>query len=187
MKLNELMPAYDVKPTYSIRIAATPQRAWQELMNADFTTLPITRRLMWIRSLGCRKPPSGAPSTLSTMGSSGAGGFQEVARVPEQEIVLGIAGRFWLPHAPVLRGWKAEEFAALAPHNAAKAAWNFYLQAEGNQTILSTETRVRCYSRSARLQFRLYWFVIGFFSEWIRKELLQMVKRKCERPPQSST
>ncbi len=179
------MPAYDVRAAYSILIAATPQRVWEELLNADFHSMLITRRLMRLRSLGHRKPTAGRPSTLATMGSGGAGGFLEISRVPEQEIVLAIAGRFWLPHAPVLRDWKAEEFPALAPYGAAKAAWNFYLTAEGNkasgiETRLSTETRVLCFGRSARMQFRLYWFLISFFSGWIRKEMLEMVKRKCE-------
>ena len=174
------MPAYDARAAYSIVIAATPQRVWKELLNADFHSLPITRRLMRLRTLGRRQPPTGQPSTLATMGSGGAGGFLEIARVPEEEIVLAICGRFWLPHAPVLRDWKAEEFTALAPHGAAKAAWNFYLTAEASTIRLSTETRVLCFGRAARMQFRLYWFVIGLFSGWIRKEMLEMVKRNCE-------
>jgi len=176
------MPLYDVKAAYSIDIAATPQRVWEELMHADFTSMPIARRLMRLRTLGRRKPPPGQPRTLATMGAGGAGGFLEIARVPEQEIVLAIIGKFWRPDAPVLRGWKPEEFSALAPNGSAKAAWNFSLTAEGNQTTLGTETRVLCYGRSARMQFRLYWTLIGFFSGWIRKEMLQAVKRNCERP-----
>ena len=176
------MPAYDVKAAYSIDIAATPQRVWEELLHADFTTMRVARRLMRLRTLGRRKPPPGRPRTLATMGAGGAGGFLEIARVLEQEIVLAIVGRFWLPHAPVLRDWKPEEFPALAPHGSAKAAWNFYLTTEGPQTRLSTETRVLCYGRSARMQFRLYWFLIGFFSGWIRNEMLQAMKRNCERP-----
>jgi len=91
------MPAYDVKAAYSIDIAATPQRVWEELLHADFTNMPIARRLMKLRSLGRRKPASGAPRTLATMGSDRAGGFHEISRVPEQEIVLAIVGKFWLP------------------------------------------------------------------------------------------
>src|SRR5882672_2751439 len=132
------MPAYDVKAAYSIDIAATPQRVWEELLHADFTNMPIARRLMKLRSLGRRKPASGAPRTLATMGSDRAGGFHEISRVPEQEIVLAIVGKFWLPHAPVLRDWKPEEFPALAPHGSAKAAWNFYLTAEGDKASGNT-------------------------------------------------
>jgi hypothetical protein len=89
--------------------------------------------------------------------------------------------KFWRPDAPLLRGWKIEEFSMLPPQGHAKAAWNFHLKRDGDQTILSTETRVLCRGTSARLQFRLYWLLIGFFSGWIRKEILQAVKRNCER------
>jgi hypothetical protein len=105
----------------------------------------------------------------------------EIARVPDQEIVLGIIGKFWRPDAPVLRDWTPEAFSTLSPQGHAKAAWNVYLAPDGDQTLLSTETRVLCYGRSARIQFRLYWTLIGFFSGLIRKEMLGMIKRNSER------
>src|SRR5689334_5013967 len=120
MKLDELMPRYDVKAAYSIRIAAPPHRVWDEIMNADFSSLPVARRLMALRTFGRRKPPSGQTQTLGTMGTRGAGGFLEIARAPEQEIVLAIVGRFWRPDAPVLRDWKPEEFSTLSPQGMAK-------------------------------------------------------------------
>ncbi|HEX4604763.1 MAG TPA: hypothetical protein VH724_12265 [Candidatus Angelobacter sp.] len=183
MKLDELMPRYDVKAAYSIRIAAPPQRVWQEIMNADFSNLPVARRLMALRTFGRRKKsPAGQPRTLETMGARGAGGFLEVARIPEQEMVLAIIGRFWRPDAPVLRDWQAEEFSVIAPRGMAKAVWNFYLVPAESATELSTETRVQCFGQSTRLKFRLYWTMIGFFSGLIRKEMLEMVKRNSERP-----
>jgi hypothetical protein len=184
VKLDELMPVYDVKAAYSMRVNATPQRVWQECMNADFSQMPMSRRLMAIRTLGRKKAPAGAPSTLATMGAAGAGGFFEIARVPEQEIVLGIIGKFWRPNAPVLRNWKPEEFSSIAPEGQAKAVWNFHLQPDGTGTgtMLSTETRVLCYGRNARIQFRLYWTLIGFFSGLIRKEMLEMIRRNSESP-----
>ena len=150
------MPAYDVRAAYSILIAATPQRVWEELLNADFHSMPITRRLMRLRSLGHRKPTAGRPSTLATMGSGGAGGFLEISRVPEQEIVLAIVGRFWLPHAPVLRDWKAEEFPGACAAWRRQGGMEFLSdggrnKASGIETRLSTETRVLCFGRAARI------------------------------------
>ena len=182
MQLDELMPEYDVAAAYSIRIAATRPRVWNELMNADFMSLPVARRLMALRTFGRRKPASKSPQTLATIGAAGAGGFLEIARVPEEEIVLAIIGRFWRPDAPVLRDWKPEEFSTLSPPGMAKACWNFYLTEADGVTVLSTETRVQCCGRAARIKFRLYWTLIGFFSGWIRKEMLQMVKRNSESP-----
>jgi hypothetical protein len=187
LKLDELMPTYDVKAAYAIQVAAEPQRVWEELLNADFTGLPIARRLMMLRSFGRRQPKPSGPRTLNTLGASGSGGFLEIARLPQEEIVLAIVGKFWRPDAPLLCGWKTEDFSTLPPHGHAKAAWNFYLKRDGDQTILSTETRVLCRGRGARFQFRLYWLLIGFFSGWIRKEILQAVKRNCERPAMTNS
>jgi hypothetical protein len=180
MKLDELMPQYDVKAAYTMRIAASPQRVWDEIMNADFSQLPVARRLMALRTFGRRKPPAGEPRTLGTMGSRGAGGFIELARIPQQEIVLAIIGRFWRPDAPVLRDWKPEEFSSLSPQGMAKAGWNFYLTPADGGTDLTTETRVQCFGQDTRIKFRMYWTLIGFFSGWIRKEMLRMIKKNCE-------
>lgn len=182
MKLDELMPVYDVKAGYSIHIAASRQRVWNEIMSADFSQMPVSRRLMSLRTFGCRKPPAGEARTLATLGARGTGGFYELARVPEEEIVLAIIGRFWRPDAPVLRDWKPDEFSTLSPPGMAKAGWNFHLTEADGATVLSTETRVQCCGRAARIKFRLYWTLIGFFSGWIRKEMLQMVKSNSESP-----
>jgi hypothetical protein len=187
LKLEELMPTYDVKAAYSVQVAAQPQRVWEELLHADFTGLPIVRRLTMLRSFGRRPPKPTGPRTLDTLGASGSGGFLEIARLPQQEIVLAIVGKFWHPDAPLLRGWKIEQFSTLPPQGHAKAAWNFHLKRDGDQTILSTETRVLCRGRGVRLHFRLYWFLIGFFSGWIPKEILQAVKRSCERPAMTNS
>jgi hypothetical protein len=187
LKLEELMPTYDVKAAYSIHVAAEPQRVWEELLNADFTGLPIARRLMMLRSLGRRQQKPSGPRTLNTLGASGSGGFLEIARLPQQEIVLAIVGKFWRPDAPLLRDWKPEDFPALPPQGQAKATWNFHVKRDRDQTILSTETRVLCRGKSARFQFRFYWLLIGFFSGWIRKEILQAVKRNCECPAMTNS
>ncbi len=181
MKIDELMPVYDVTATYSMRVAAPPAPVWQEVMNADFSQMAVARRLMALRTLGRKQPPPGDPRTLATMSSRGAGGFFEIARVPEHEIVLGIIGKFWRPDAPVLRDWKPEAFSTISPQGYAKAAWNFHLMPDGDHTIVSTETRVLCYGRNERILFRCYWTVIGFFSGLIRKEMLQMVKGNSEQ------
>ncbi len=182
VKLDDLMPVYDVSATYSMRIAAIPARVWEEVMNADFSQMPLARRLMALRTLGRKKPQAaGKTHTLATMAESDAGGFKEIGRVPEQEIVLGVFGKFWRPDAPILRDWKPPEFPALTPQGYGKAAWNFHLVPDGDQTFVSTETRVLCHGRFESILFRCYWTLIGFFSGLIRKEMLQMIKRNCER------
>ena len=181
MKLDELMPVYDVAATYSMHVAAPPERVWEEVMNTDFSQMPLARRLMALRTLGRKKPAADKKTTIAAMAEEDAGGFKEIGRVPRQEIVLAIIGKFWRPDAPVLRQWEPSAFSALTPEGFGKAAWNFYLTPDGDQTIMSTETRVLCYGKSERFLFRCYWTLIGFFSGLIRKEMLQMIKRNSER------
>ncbi len=188
VKLRDIMPVSDVSAAYSMRVNAPRQRVWDALMNADLAQLPIARRLMALRTFGRRKPPKAhQPRTLADFGSAGgrtdAGGFREIIRVPEEEIVIGIVGKFWRPDAPVFRDWTPEDFATLAPQGQAKAAWNFYLEDAGDSTIVSTETRVQCFGTAPRIKFRTYWTLIGFFSGLIRKEMLQMVKKSAEGAP----
>jgi hypothetical protein len=181
VKLDELMPAYDIAATYSMRVAAPPARVWEEVMNTDFSQMPLARRLMALRTLGRKKPASDKKHTLATMAEIDAAGFKEIGRVPEHEIVLAIIAKFWRPDAPVLRNWTPEHFPVLTPHGFGKAAWNFHIAPDGDQSIVSTETRVLCYGRFERILFRCYWTLIGFFSGLIRKEMLQLVKRNSER------
>jgi hypothetical protein len=181
MKLDELMPVYNVAAAYSMHVAAPPERVWEEVMNADFSQMPLARRLMALRTLGRKRPPSHKKSTLASMAEADAGGFKEIGRIPRHEIVLAIIAKFWRPDAPVLRNWDPKEFTALTPEGYGKAAWNFYLAPDGDQTVMSTETRVLCYGKSERFLFRCYWTLIGFFSGLIRKEMLQLIKRNSER------
>lgn len=177
------MPVYDVSATYSMRIAASPARVWEEVMHADFSQMPLARRLMALRTLGRKKPQTADKThTLAAMAESDAGRFKEIGRVPGQEIALAIIGKFWRPDAPILRDWKPDEFATLAPAGYGKAAWNFRLVSDGDQTLVSTETRVLCHGRFERILFRCYWTLIGFFSGLIRKEMLQMIKSNSENP-----
>jgi hypothetical protein len=181
MKLEEIMPTFDVAEEHEIMIAAPSSRVWSELLRADFSRLPVVRRLTRLRSLGRRTEPQPQMPTLQAMTR---GGFLELARLPEEEIVFGIIGRFWRPVATVQRGWRPNEFAVLTPAGSAKAVWNFALKEQNGSTLLTTITRVQCFGKGAKFKFRLYWMLIGFFSGWIRKMMLRAIKLESEQLPQ---
>jgi hypothetical protein len=181
MKLDELMPAFDVAEEHEVLIAAPRSRVWQELLRADFSQVQVVRLLMRLRSLGRRMEPRPQVPTLEAMAR---GGFLELARLPGREIVFGLIGRFWQPVASVQRGWQPDEFALLVPTGSAKAVWNFALAEQDGSTLLTTTTRVQCFGRSAKIKFRLYWMLIGVFSGWIRKAMLRAIKSQAEHLPQ---
>jgi hypothetical protein len=75
----------------------------------------------------------------------------------------------------------AEDFAGFSRSGFAKVAWNFKLRVESpRSTVLSTETRIKCFGQSALWKFRVYWSLVGPFSGFMRKAILKQVKTETE-------
>jgi len=88
-------------------------------------------------------------------------GFFILAEVPDQEVVIGVAGRFWRPDGSRCTELTSEEFPGFSQPGYAKAAWNFSLQSSSAETtVLSTETRIKCFGQEAPL---IFW---RWFGSW---------------------
>jgi hypothetical protein len=180
MKLDELMPRFDVAARYETRVDASVERTREAMRNADFSELPFTRLLMGLRTLawGGKK----LERSVSQKERLQAAGFVSLSSGSENELLLGVAGRFWRPDSGIVRGLAASEIIAFEREGYAKALWNFSAErVESNVTRLTTETRVLTYGTAARRKFRAYWLLVGPFSGLIRKEMLRLVKRDAER------
>lgn len=113
-------------------------------------------------------------------------GFAELEVVPDQELVLGLTGRFWTPSGG-LTPTTATTFTAGPPLGQAQVAWNFYIESlETGATVLSTETRVRVAQGTARTQFLIYWSMVRPFSGLLRRLMLRAVRREVERVSRAS-
>ena len=175
--IDKCLPSHDFSAAYDIRIGATPPVIYESLLNSDFSDPWLVRVLMAIRS-GRWLPPHRVPSGLRAR-LQGTG-FVIVAEDPNKEIVIGVAGRFWRPDGGRRLELTPHSFVGFSRSGQAKAAWNFKLRAASPQTtILSTETRIKCFG-SALWKFRLYWSAVGPFSGLIRKAILQQIKDKAE-------
>ena len=176
--INELLPDHDFHAGYGIRIQAPPSVVYQRLLVADFTEIWIVRALMSLRS-GRRIRRNAVPCDLPQR-LQGTG-FVILAEIPNDELVIGVAGRFWRPDGGRGLDLTADDFAGFSRPGYAKAAWNFKLRSETPEsTLLSTETRIKCCGPSALWKFRLYWSLIGPFSGLIRKAILQRIKAESE-------
>ena len=163
---------------YEIRINAPASVVYQCLLRLDFSELWPVRLLMTVRS-GRLLPRNRAPSDLRQrlLGT----GFVMLAEVPGDELVIGVAGRFWRPDGGRCMELTAKDFAGFSRPGYAKVAWNFKLRAESPEsTLLSTEIRIKCFGRSALWKFRIYWRLVGPFSGLIRKTILKQVKTVAE-------
>ncbi len=109
-------------------------------------------------------------------------GFTKLEEVPERELVFGIAGKFWRSDGALRPLADREAFLAFAEDGCVKAAWNLRVDpSAGGVCNLSTETRIRYFGSAARRKFRLYWTLVGPFSDLIRRALLRGVRRRGER------
>jgi hypothetical protein len=178
--INELLPDHDFHAAYRIRIKSPSAVVCQRLLVTDFNEIWIVRALMSLRSgKRIRRNPVPCDLRQRLQGT----GFVILAEIPNHEMVIGVAGRFWRPDGERCLDLAASDFTGFSRPGYAKAAWNFRLRSETPEsTILSTETRIKCYGQSAFWKFRLYWSMIGPFSGLIRKAILQQIKAESESP-----
>jgi hypothetical protein len=173
-RIDKFLPNYDFSAAYEIRINAPASVVYQSLLRSDFSELWLVRVLMTIRT-GKRLPANRVPGDLRQR-LQGTG-FVILSEVPNEEIVIGVAGRFWRPDGGRCMELTAKDFAAFSPSGYAKVAWNFKLRADSTEsTVLSTETRIKCFGQAALRKFRIYWSLVGPFSGLMRKAILKQVE-----------
>ncbi|MGB9236089.1 MAG: hypothetical protein WCC04_16900 [Terriglobales bacterium] len=177
-RIDDFLPNHDFSARYEVRIKAPASVVYECLLRADFSELWLVRLLMTIRS-GRRIPRARVPNELRQRLRST--GFIVLAEVPDEELVIGVAGRFWRPDGGRCFDLAAAGFEEFSRPGYAKAAWNFKLGTESPEsTPLSTETRIKCFGRAAGWKFRLYWIWVSPFSGLIRKAILNRVKMESE-------
>jgi len=177
MKIDDWLPEYQVSARYSILVRSSQESTAAALGKASFADLAIVRGLMRLRGyrLGSTKPALSPSAEGRRFGS-----FLELVSNPD-EVVLGIAGRFWRPDGGMVRDLTPDRFRDFRRVGFAKAVWSFHVSPANGGSQLSTETRVQTFGRAATVKFRMYWLVVGPFSGLMRKAMLREVKRIAEQ------
>jgi hypothetical protein len=175
--IDDWLPEYQVSARYSILVGSSPEKTAAALKKASFADLPIVRGLMRLRGYRLRSTMHAVSPTVE---ACRFGSFLELVANP-QEVLLGIAGRFWRPNGGIVRDLTPDGFRDFRRIGYAKAVWNFYVSPANGNSQVSTETRVQTFGRPAAVKFRLYWVLVGPFSGLMRKAMLREVKRIAER------
>ena len=191
MRLDDWLPvsAAVVRERHVTTIHAPADAVYRALWRADFGGV-TSRTLLAVRLVPAllgdwrharervvRYRRSDSRLTLQAFLRSG---FAELEAVPNEELVLGLVGRFWTPSGG-LTPTSAATFRTGPPDGQAQAAWNFRCDPAGEgATRLSTETRVRVAPGAARSRFLAYWFVVRPFSGVLRRLMLRAVRREAE-------
>lgn len=177
MSLDAFMPHFDVSMRHDILVRASPMQAYQALRQVDLRQSWLAGILFFLRGLGRNRPRA----SLDFLDTVQQGGFVLLLDAPE-EVVFGVAGKFWLHSGGRVCGLTREDFLAFGRDGFAKATWSItFAGAEPGGTLVATETRVQCFGAPARRRFRLYWTFVRPFSGLIRHVLLRQVKQRAER------
>lgn len=174
MLIDEFLPAFDFSERHETKIRASAAKVYAAVNTAELTDSWIIWSLFALRGLGWSQPSK--KLTLREMTGSG---FAILGETPNEEILLGLAGKFWTLGGN-LQKVDAGNFREFNEKGFAKAVWNFSLSENNGETELKTETRIRCLDEDSRQSFALYWTIIKPFSGLIRTEMLRIIKEKAE-------
>lgn len=182
MLIDEYLPAYDVTEHHYLDIQAPVEKIYAAAHELDMSPSRWIRGLFLLRGLPAflfsrRHSQAGLGLNLAGLHRSG---FIFLGEIPQQEIVLGLIGKFWTPSGGIQR-LNAAGFQNFTTSGFAKAVWNFSLEFRtADVTRLHTETRVLCLDAASRKRFRFYWLFIRPFSGLVRMEILRALKRSAE-------
>ena len=176
MMIDDFLPGYDVRERHRTEVRAPVERVYAAVRRLDISGARLSMLLFRLRGLSA----GGCGPACFTLDDFLRMRFILLGERPNEELLLGVVGRFWTPSGG-LRRLDAEGFRNFNERGYAKAAWNFSLAARADGSVLlGTETRVSCTDAASRRRFRLYWLFVGAFSGLIRREMLQAVKRSAE-------
>jgi len=179
----------DATEYHATRVRAPAPVVWEALWQADiggrvaqalFALRALPAALAGSRDARARLNVRG-PRPALTLAGIARGSFVVLGERAGNDVVLGVTGRFWRPNAVVL-STDPRRWGAGPPAGAAQGAWSFTLTPQSpTETLLATETRVRCADAAARRAFRAYWLVVRPFSGLLRRLMLRAVRREAER------
>jgi len=171
MLVDTFLPEYQFSERHDILINSSCPQVYERLHRLDLHDAIVIRWLFRLRGL---------PSSGLTLEGLRKIGFAVLGEIPDQEVVLGLVGRFWTIRGD-LQKIDSDTFKAFDRPGFAKAVWNFRVhpQLDGG-TRLVTETRILCLDAKSTRRFRWYWLMIGTFSGVIRKQILRVLKKQAE-------
>lgn len=158
--LEHYLPQWEFAEKHSHVLTGSPVELYRKLVQTDFTQSRLLNLLFWLRGLKTKN-------------------FYELRKgfttLSEEPLILGMIGKPWRLK-PLILVLPSEEFISFDEPGFAKIVWNFTFEDQGEgKTLVSTETRIHCTDRSAYRKFRVYWFFVRPFSNWVRREMLKII------------
>lgn len=199
MLLDDYLPVYDVSDSVAIVVNADVATTWRALMEVDL--IDVGRRRPLVGVLGALRalpdiathllhgesPPAVPPHLrlrdLPELPAS-SGGWVLLGERTEEEIALGLVGKFWRPvieYAEVT----AASFRSFVTPGFARTVYALSVRpVDEAHTLLSGTMRTATTSDEARRWFRRYWtFGVGAGAHVLVQGLLEVTREMAEGAP----
>jgi hypothetical protein len=164
--LDKYLLKYDYHETHSEIVKASPAKCYHTALNINLAQSKIIAFLFRLR---------GMPFSKTQLHE-----FTNEARFTllEENFPNEFLYGFWV-NAKVEWVKDKKAFINGAKGYKLQSVWNFKFENLGNdQCKVSTETRVKCLTKTAKIIFTVYWFFIKPFSGLVRKEMLKLIKKE---------
>jgi hypothetical protein len=196
MLVDDFLPTYDVSDAVATVVNADVTATWDALMDVDLIEVgrkrPLVGVLGTIRILPDivshmlhgelpERPPAHMRLRDTTSVPLDEGGWVLLGERPQDEIALGLVGKFW---RPVIEFAKvtAEGFRDFAEPGYAKTIYSLSVRRlDDDRTLLSGVMRTATTDEHARRWFRRYWtFGVGSGAHILVNGLLDVTREKAE-------
>jgi hypothetical protein len=199
MLIDDFLPVYDVSDSVAVVANADVAASWDALMAVDLIDVGHQRPL--VAALGAlrvlpdlvgnilhgRLPPDRPQHLrlrdLTTMPAHD-GGWVLLGERHQDEIALGLVGKFWLPVIEFATLSSASEFRDFARPGFAKTVYSLSVRSiDSRRTQLAGAMRTATTDDQARRWFRRYWTLgIGSGAHVLVNGLLDVTREMAEQP-----
>lgn len=200
--VDEFLPTYDVSDAVATVVNADAATTWNALLEADLIDVGRKRPLAAV--LGALRM---VPDTLSHVlhgelpKAPARMRLRDLPQIPMQnggwvllgerandEIALGLVGKFWQP-VIAFKNVSAQDFKAFAEPGYAKTVYALSVRAlDEKHTLLSAVTRTATTDNAARQWFRRYWtFGVGSGAHVLINGLIDVVREAAEQKAGAQT
>ncbi|HXY32400.1 MAG TPA: hypothetical protein VEI06_16985 [Gemmatimonadaceae bacterium] len=196
MLADELLPVFDISDSVATVVRADLATTWDALMTVDL--IEVSRRRPLVAMLGALRaapaivsdllhgePPKRPPKQLrlhdTTKIPIKEGGWLLVGERPQNEIALGLVGKFWRPVIE-FADVTVEQFRTFAAPGFAKTIYSLSVRPLGDgNTLLTGVMRTATTDDQARRWFRRYWALgVGAGAHLLVDGLLDVTREMAE-------
>jgi hypothetical protein len=194
LRIDEVMPRFDVNVVQHIVVNAGPRETYQAVLDADLMDNQLTHLMVAARDLPNRlhrrkplaegtqpTPRARQRPTFRLRDAAGKGsGWVTLRDEPEVELLAGLVGQFWHRNYGIV-DVQPGDFASFNRPGYAKTVAGFALHPHGEgRTLLTYESRTVTTDAAARRRFAAYWLVLRPFVRLMLRGALVSMKRHAE-------